>query len=198
MIFLLSPARSTGQRAAHLLRPEAAFPLAQRVRAGTATLGEVFAYCSGLYLRGKLAYARRFGGLGGALVLTPNLGLVPPELCVGLPELRAFAEVSMDEREGIFAQTLVASAAAAAARCADDFVLLGSIATAKYVGLLLPILGPRLLFPRDFTGRGDLSRGGLLLRRAASGEELEYVPVEGAMRKGPRPEKLGRQGPSSA
>jgi hypothetical protein len=69
-------------------------------------------------------------------------------------------------------------------------VLLGSIATGKYVDTLLPVLGERLLFPREFIGRGDMSRGGLMLRAAKLGEELEYMPVAGAIRRGPRPAKL--------
>jgi hypothetical protein len=35
-----------------------------------------------------------------------------------------------------------------------------------------------------------MSRGGLLLRCARAGEELTYVPVQGAVRHGPRPPKL--------
>ena len=54
-------------------------------------------------------------------------------------------------------------------------MLLGSIATGKYLDLLLPILGERLLFPRAFAGVGDMRRGAMLLRAAASGEELEYA-----------------------
>jgi hypothetical protein len=52
------------------------------------------------------------------------------------------------------------------------------------------VLGERLVFPVDFVGRGDMSRGGLLLRCMRAGEELEYVPVEGAVRHGPRPPRL--------
>ena len=71
-------------------------------------------------------------------------------------------------------------------------VLLGSIATGKYVDALLDALGPRLLFPTDFVGRGDMSRGGLLLRSAREGRELDYIPVAGALRRGKRPPKLDR------
>ncbi|MGI8906527.1 MAG: hypothetical protein ACR2IE_08565 [Candidatus Sumerlaeaceae bacterium] len=66
-------------------------------------------------------------------------------------------------------------------------VLLGSIATAKYVDILLEIAHDRVLFPSDFVGRGDLSRGGLCLRAAADGMELSYSPVLGATRTGKRP-----------
>ena len=67
------------------------------------------------------------------------------------------------------------------------FVLLGSIATKKYVDVLLPILGERLLFPAEFVGRGDMSRGGLMLRAAREHRELDYIPIEGAIRHGTRP-----------
>lgn len=71
-----------------------------------------------------------------------------------------------------------------------EVVLLGSIASGKYVDVLGPIFGERLLFPPSFVGRGDMSRGGLMLRAAASGEELDYVPIAGAVRHGARPPKL--------
>jgi hypothetical protein len=67
---------------------------------------------------------------------------------------------------------------------------LGSIATGKYVDLLLEVFDGRLLFPLEFVGRGDMSRGGLMLRCAADNIELEYAPVRGAIRHGSRPPKL--------
>ena len=73
-------------------------------------------------------------------------------------------------------------------RC--SFVLLGSVATGKYVDILKGILGQRLLFPSEFIGRGDMSRGGLMLRCAEEKRELEYVPIDGAVRHGKRPPKL--------
>ena len=54
-------------------------------------------------------------------------------------------------------------------RC--EIVLLGSIASGKYVELLQPVFGNRLVFPPAFVGRGDMSRGGLLLRCVSAGEE---------------------------
>ena len=60
----------------------------------------------------------------------------------------------------------------------------------KYVTVLTAIFGDRLLFPIDFVGRGDMSRGGLLLRQAREGVELAYVPVIGATVHGVRPPKL--------
>ena len=87
---------------------------------------------------------------------------------------------------------LEASAVELAARLApgDEIVLLGSIASPKYVDVLTDVFGERLLFPRDFVGRGDMSRGGLLLRCVRSRQELSYVPVRGAVRNGRRPPKL--------
>ena len=69
-------------------------------------------------------------------------------------------------------------------------VLLGSVASPKYVDVLTAIFGERLRFPIAFVGRGDMSRGGLLLRHARDGVELEYVAVLGASVHGARPPKL--------
>ena len=81
-IFLLSPAHCGGLRARMVLSERASFDLAQRVRAGAgAPLGEVFSFLSGLYFRGKLAYARAFAspadGRSGVFVITPTDGLRP-------------------------------------------------------------------------------------------------------------------------
>lgn len=196
-IFLLSPARSTGLRAQLLTRPNASFELARRLQIGDATVGDVFAFCSGLYFRGKLTYARRFAqppvGMQGVHVITPSRGLVSPDDRAGLAEMREFSAVNVNAAEARFAKPLEASARALAAKFAGEVVLLGSIATGKYLEVLLPVFGDRLLFPSDFVGRGDMSRGGLLLRSAAAGMELVYIPVAGAIRKGRRPPKLERR-----
>lgn len=194
-IFLLSPARSGGRRAQLLTRPAATFELARRLQIGDASLGEVFAFCSGLYFRGKLAYARRFAqpppGLEGVHIITPSRGLALSESFVGLADLREFSTVNVDAAERRFTGPLQATVQILADASECEVVLLGSIATGKYVEALLPLLGERLLFPRDFTGRGDMSRGGLMLRCVAQGQELDYVPVAGAVRTGSRPKKLG-------
>ncbi|HUF36264.1 MAG TPA: hypothetical protein VMN37_09950 [Gemmatimonadales bacterium] len=70
-------------------------------------------------------------------------------------------------------------------------MLLGSVATGKYVDVLLDVVGERLLFPTDFVGRGDMSRGALLLRAARERTELAYEPVATAVRRGRRPGKAG-------
>jgi hypothetical protein len=69
-------------------------------------------------------------------------------------------------------------------------VLLGSIASGKYADVLLGVFGERLLFPSAFVGRGDMSRGGLMLRCTDSGQELDYVPVATSVRHGERPPRL--------
>jgi hypothetical protein len=177
-----------------LLRPEATFELARRVQIGDAALGEVFAFCSGLYFRGKLAYARHFarppGGASGAQVITPSRGLLPWDSPVNADCLREFASAPVDVSEPRYVEPLTASAVALARLDVDEIVLLGSIATGKYVDCLLPHFGERLRFPGEFVGRGDMSRGGLLLRCVADNAELSYIPVLGAIRRGTRPRKL--------
>ena len=71
-----------------------------------------------------------------------------------------------------------------------EIVLLGSIASPKYVELLTTVLGERVFFPSDFVGRGDMSRGGLMLRCVQERRELRYVPLVGAVRHGPKPARL--------
>jgi hypothetical protein len=195
-VFLLSPASCAGQRARMLLGERAAFDLALRLRAGSAPLGEVFSFLSGLYFRGKLTYAQTFAappaGCPGVLVITTDRGLVAPETEVTLRDLRAFARVEIDAGNRRFARPLRDAARELRVRLpnASEIVLLGSIATPKYVDVLQGAFGRSLLFPEDFVGRGDMSRGGLLLRMARSGAELAYRPVDGAVRRGPRPAKL--------
>jgi hypothetical protein len=199
-IFLLSPAKSGGQRAQMLTRPQATFELARQVQIGDAILGDVFAFCSGLYFRGKLAYARRFAqpprGVAGVQIITPSRGLVPADLRVGLEELREFSAVPVDAAEPRFTKPLQESARAVAVRSKCQVVLLGSIASGKYVDTLLPVFGERLVFPADFVGRGDMSRGGLLLRCVRHDTELEYAGVGSVVRKGARAPRIATMWPA--
>jgi hypothetical protein len=190
-VFLLSPAHCGGERARLLLSERARFDLACRLRAEGAPLGEVFSFLSGLYFRGKLAYARAFGV---PLVITANAGLRPADDRVTLPALRAAARVDIHAGNPRYRRPLLASARAVAETLGPDgaVTLLGSIASDKYVDALLDAFGARLTFPAAFVGRGDMSRGGLLLRCVRAGAELEYVPVAGAVRHGPRPPRLAR------
>ncbi len=198
-IFLLSPAHAGGVRAQLLLREQAAFPLAERLRSDEGVqLGEAFQFTSGLYFRGKWRYARTFAApparVPGVLVIAPSWGLARPERPVRRDDLVALARVPVDLADERYRAPLERDAAALAAALGerDEVVLLGSIATAKYVDLLLAVFGERLLFPTAFVGRGDLSRGGLLLRAARAGAELDYLPVQGARRRGARPPRLPR------
>jgi hypothetical protein len=199
-VFLLSPARCDGERARVLLNPSATFALAEQLRSGDgAPLGEVFSFLSGLYFRGKLAYARAFGGRSRktppALVITTDRGLVPPDQMVTRADLLAFASVDIGAGDARYVAPLRRDAEALAASLPrrDGVVLLGSVATGKYVDSLTGVFGERLLFPTDFVGRGDMSRGGLLLRCVAEERELAYAPVVGAARRGKRPPKLERR-----
>ncbi len=195
-IFLLSPADCRGRRARLLLNPEADFPLAVRLRSAGASLGEVFSFLSGLYFRGKLAYAQAFARSrprrAGVLVITPGRGLLTHDVVVGPAELRSMAagEVSLDEPRYREPLERDASRLARVMGESDSAVLLGSIATGKYVDVLERYLERRLYFPRDFVGRGDMSRGGLMLRHVLEGRELNYIPYAGATRHGRRPPKL--------
>jgi hypothetical protein len=173
--------------------------LGRKLRAEAATIGEVFAWLSALYFRGKLTYALRFGagsrGVPGALVMAPGQGLRAPEARLSVPTLQAMGEV--DVESDAFVRSLARDARLVDRACGPGagVVLLGSIATGKYADTLLDVFGPRLLFPETFVGRGDMSRGGLLLRAARSGEELVYRPVAGATLRGARPPKLPRLHP---
>ena len=201
-IFLLSPANCGGIRAKRVVSDAAQFPLAEQLRTSAgASLGEVFSFVSGLYFRGKLAYARRFTCppdptdrvvAGGILVITPNAGLRAADVAVTRESIQAFAGEPIDLANNRYRRPLEQGARALGASIGPDcdVVLLGSIASGKYVEVLLPIFGERLLFPPSFIGRGDMSRGGLMLRCAASGEELDYIPVGGAIRQGKRPPRL--------
>ena len=201
-IFLLSPANCSGPRARMVMSERAQFDLAVRLRQrrGVA-IGEVFAFVSGLYFRGKLAYALEFArppepGLpltgSGALVITPTSGLRAAETPVTMRALQVFAGVDIAANDPRYSKPLLTSARALDEELGPEceVVLLGSIASAKYVDVLTGVFGDRLLFPLDFVGRGDMSRGGLLLRCVRAGEELSYVPVAGAVRHGARPPRL--------
>lgn len=184
------------------MSPVAQFQLARdlRTQEGTA-LGDVFSFVSGLYFRGKLAYARRFARppdagdpvvAGGVLVITPNAGLRSADTRITLESLNGFAGVAIDLANPAYRKPLEQGARALRDAVGDDceVVLLGSIASGKYVEVLQPVFGDRLVFPPAFIGRGDMSRGGLMLRCVMADVELEYSPIAGATRHGQRPPKL--------
>jgi hypothetical protein len=189
-VFLLSPAYCGGRRAAILMHARSAAATAQALAAGTLTLGQAFAFMSGLYFRGKLAYAERFGR---PLVITPTRGLLEPGRPFTRELLREFAAGDVSVESAVYRAALERDTRALVAGLdsATQVVLLGSVASGKYVDVLLPLVGDRLRYPLEFAGRGDMSRGGLLLRSAASGVELAYGPLTAGERpRGPRPPKL--------
>ena len=177
------------------MNERAAFPLAERLRSGGVGIGEAFAFLSGLYFRGKLAYAERFARppahVPGVLVITATRGLMPAQAMVGPDDLRDFGSVDIRADDPRYREPLERDVRRLAAHPETEIVLLGSVATGKYVDVLVEILGERVVFPADFVGRGDMSRGALLLRAAREGRELDYRPVTGAARRGPRPTKAG-------
>ena len=191
-LFLLSPAYGGGKRARMLLEPRSAFATAQALADGRLTLGEAFTFMSGLYFRGKLAYGSAFGE---SYVITPTRGLLPPQTIVSALMLREFAAVDIDAGERRYRRPLERDARTLGARLGgvDQVVLLGSIATLKYLEVLESAFGARLHFPPAFIGRGDMSRGGLLLRSARAGTELDYAPLTSATKRtGARPPRLPR------
>ena len=180
-----------------ILRDEAEFELARKLRAKNgAPIADVFTFLSGLYFRGKIAYGNAFArparGTPGVLVITPTRGLIDARTQIRLDDLREFAEVDIHEDDPRYRIPIERDARRLAAKlpARSEVILLGSIATGKYIDVLLANFGERLRFPADFVGRGDMSRGGLMLRCAADRQELSYLPVAGAIVNGKRPPKL--------
>lgn len=192
-LFLLSPANLSGRRGEVVFNPGAGFPLAAQLRRPEgAPLGDVFSFISGLYFRGKKAYAEAFGrappGLSAGLVISPAEGLRFLHEPVTVERLRRWAEVPVDEREPRFVRPLVEHSEALLSALGESarYVLLGSVATDKYVAPLTRVFRQQLLFPQEFVGRGDMSRGSLMLQAARHGVELAYAPVLGMDRRGAR------------
>lgn len=201
-VFLLSPALMNGARAKQLMSPRAQFTAAESFRSEQGVpIADAFAFMSCLYFRGKIAYAKQFaapplGWVGtGIYVITPGFGLVPPDWQLTAARMRQLQQTPVDPRSPAYRKPLEHHAEALAkdiGRLDREacVVLLGSIATGKYVDLLWPIFQERLLFPRSFAGIGDMSRGALMLRAARSGEELDYDPVEAVLFKTPARRRL--------
>ena len=198
LVFLLSPAYCGGRRAGIAMKPESELPIARQLREGTLEVGTAFAFFSGLYFRGKLAYALKFGvaadvDVEPALIITPTRGLMAPRERVNPDLIREFATVDVALDDLRYRGPLERDVKLLARNLPDaaKVVLLGSVASGKYVDLLLPLLGSRLCYPSAFIGRGDMSRGGLLLRCVDDDAELDYEMLTAGVRpRGPRPPKL--------
>jgi hypothetical protein len=183
-VFLLSPANCNGVRAGWILRPEARSELAQRLRTPEgASLAEVFSFFSALYFRGKLAYARAFAQppvpSSGVLLITATAGLMPDGALVRMSTLRGFSRVPINVNNRRYRSALLRGVKQLAREIGPDceVVLLGSIATGKYLDILNQELGEQLRVPAEFVGLGDMSRGALLLRCVKEQRELNYISV---------------------
>jgi hypothetical protein len=185
--FLLSPASANGARARLITSRQASFPLADRLRTEGVPIADLYSFVSALYFRGKIAYARRFAATtvdladAAILIIAPGFGLVPPDWPVTLERLRRMTRVRVDPQYAAYARPLREHAAELTTRLPDGarVVLLGSVASGKYLDLLIPCFGPRLHFPAVFAGLGDMQRGSRMLTAARTGLELAYTPLLG-------------------
>jgi hypothetical protein len=186
-VFLLSPASLNGERARQLLDPGARFAAAALYRSPEGVpVADAFTFVSSLYFRGKIAYARHFAAAAPVLpvlpvlIIAPGFGLVPPDWRITAARMKKLRRTPVDVASNAYSRPLREHAAALcdALPAASRVVLLGSIATGKYVDLLEPVFGRRLLFPSEFVGAGDMRRGALLLRAVREGRELEYTTLD--------------------
>jgi hypothetical protein len=193
-LFLLSPANLGGLRAKQLMSERATFDAAVRYRSEEGVpIADAFAFMSALYFRGKIAYARQFArpvassGGCGIFVITSGYGLVSPDWCITAERMKRMRKIDIDVNARNYVKPLRehAQAMSGMLQDGDRVVLLGSVATGKYVDVLRPILGDYLRFPAAFAGLGDMARGGLMLRAARANHELEYVTLDASRKRPP-------------
>jgi len=180
-VFLLSPANTSGLRAKQLQSPDASFEAAQMYRSEEGVpIALAFAFMSALYFRGKIAYALHFAEIENIRVIAPGFGLVPPDWRITAERMKTMSRTPVDIRKRNYRKPLERDALALAERIDDgaQVVLLGSVASGKYVDILWPIFGSRLRFPSAFAGLGDMSRGGLMLRAVRANRELAYTTLD--------------------
>ncbi|HXH90373.1 MAG TPA: hypothetical protein VNN25_02245 [Thermoanaerobaculia bacterium] len=185
-IFLLSPANTSGIRAKQFISPRASFEAALQYRSPEGVeIAKAFAFMSSLYFRGKIGYAQHFAKPAavdgcGVYVITPGFGLVPPDWRLTSERMKVMSRTPVDGSEQNYRKPLERDALSLAATLEHDaeVVLLGSVASGKYVDILWPIFETRLRFPAAFAGLGDMSRGGLMLRAVRANRELEYATLD--------------------
>jgi hypothetical protein len=186
-IFLLSPASTSGIRAKQFTSPNAKFEAARMYQSPEGVpIAMAFAFMSSLYFRGKIAYALHFAvpspaaGGYGIHIIAPGFGLVPPDWRLTPERMKIMARTPVDVSKRNYRKPLEEHARELAANLEPDarVILLGSVASGKYVDILWPIFKQRLRFPAAFAGLGDMSRGGLLLRAVRAGRELEYTTLD--------------------
>jgi hypothetical protein len=185
-IFLLSPANTSGIRAKQFVSPRASFEAALMYRSPDGVeIARAFAFMSSLYFRGKIGYAQHFAepvaidGCG-VYVITPGFGLVAPDWRLTPERMKVMSRTPVDAATRNYRKPLERDAVLLAATIESDaqVILLGSVASGKYVDILWPIFQTRLRFPAAFAGLGDMSRGGLMLRAVRANRELEYTTLD--------------------
>jgi hypothetical protein len=179
-VFLLSPANTGGVRAKQFTSPRAKFDAALMYRSEEGVpIALAFAFMSSLYFRGKISYALHFAERENIFVIAPGFGLVPPDFRITEKEMKTMRKTPVDVRHRGYRKALERDALKLAERLEKEsqVVLLGSVASGKYVDILWPIFGDRLRFPSTFAGLGDMSRGGLLLRAVRANRELQYTSL---------------------
>jgi hypothetical protein len=186
-IFLLSPANTIGVRAKQLISPNADFEAARLYRSPEGVpIAMAFAFMSSLYFRGKIGYAMHFAESQaavvkqGVFVITAGFGLVAPDWRLTPERMTLMARTPIDAGNRNYQNPLERDAVALAANLENDaqVILLGSVASGKYIDILQPIFQARLRFPAAFAGLGDMSRGGLMLRAVRANRELEYTTLD--------------------
>ena len=182
-IFLLSPANTSGLRAKQLTSPRSNSDAARLYRSSEGVpISIAFAFMSALYFRGKISYALHFADPtpDGVFIIAPGFGLVPYDWRITEERMKVMSKTDVDVRVRKYRKPLERDTAALANAIGADaeVVLLGSVASGKYVDILLPYLGHRLRFPAAFAGMGDMARGGLLLRAVRANRELEYTTLD--------------------
>ena len=187
--FLLSPADATGKRAHKLIAAtsDKESDLVRRLRGGGVELGEVFTSISTLYFRGQLAYAAAFSGppthLPSTLIIPSCGGLLEPKTLVTLADVTSLSQTRIRGDDSAFRDPLERDLRRLSEELGSDgrAIFLGSLATRKYVPLLLDVLGHRLYVPRLFLGAGNMRRGFLLLQSVCEGRELDYISARNAL-----------------
>jgi hypothetical protein len=119
-----------------ILSDRAQFELARKLRGKNgAPIAEVFTFLSGLYFRGKIAYATAFTrparGTPGVFVITPTRGLVDATTRIHLDDLREFAAVDIHEDDPRYRLPIARDARRLAKKLPieSEIILLGSMAT---------------------------------------------------------------------
>jgi hypothetical protein len=180
-VFLLSPANTGGIRANQFTSPRASFDAARMYRSEEGVpIALAFAFMSSLYFRGKIAYALHFAERENIFVIAPGFGLVAPDFRITEKEMTVMRKTPVDAKVRGYRKPLERDALKLAESLPpqSQIVLLGSVASGKYVDILWPIFGDRLRFPAAFAGLGDMSRGGLMLRAVRAGRELQYTTLD--------------------